>query len=210
MSPRDADSRVAGTEASYDVIAAAYDAANATTKPEFAAWRSAWAASLPQGSWVLDAGAGPGRHAAALAAYGLRVLALDLSASMARLAFGRGMAVVRGDLRRLPLRDGAVDGVWSSASLLHVPRGDVAATLAGWRRVVRPDGSLALGTATGGTDGWEDPPYDVGDAHPPPRWYTYHDEPGLRALLDAAGWGVTSVERRSGSREWLLVRATAR
>jgi SAM-dependent methyltransferase len=160
---------------------------------------------------VLDAGAGPGQHTEALATAGLRAVALDLSREMALRARRRGVPVVLGDQRRLPFGDGTFDGVWSSAALLHVPREDVPATLGEWRRVTRPGGLLALSTATGGTDGWEDPPYDTAGEHPPPRWYVYHDEAPLRALLDAAGWAVASVGTRPGAmRDWLQVRAVAR
>ena len=158
---------------------------------------------------VLDVGAGPGHLTAELAGAGARAVALDASAAMVALAARRGVPVVRGDLRRAPFADGAFDGVWSSASLLHVPRAEVPATLAEWRRVTAPGGLLALSTASGGSDGWEDPPYDTRGERPPPRWFTYHDEAPLRALLHAAGWSVESVTTYAGLRLWLRVRARA-
>ena len=159
---------------------------------------------------VLDAGAGPGHHAAAFRDAGLRAVALDLSIEMTRRARGRGVAVVRGDLRRLPFARRAFDGVWASASFLHVPAEQAPATLREWRRVTRTGGLLALTTASGGAGGWEDPPYDTGDERPPPRWFVYHDEEPLRRMLDAAGWDVESVETRQSLRTWLQVRAVAR
>jgi SAM-dependent methyltransferase len=220
------------TRQSYDLIAEQYQARNTGSRPEFVAWRDAWVAALharaaasaasatPGASavpvvatgapTVLDAGAGPGQHTAALADSGLRAVALDASEAMAALARARGVPVVRGDLRRLPFADGAFDGVWASASLLHVPRDEVPATLAEWRRVAAPGGLLALSTASGGTDGWEDPPYDTGGERPPRRWFTYHDEEPLRGLLDAAGWAVEDVTTFASHRLWLRVLATAR
>lgn len=66
---------------------------------------------------VLDAGAGTGRYAAALAARGLTVVGLDVSRKMLQRARARGLdRLVRGDLTRLPLRDGACD----HAILIHV------------------------------------------------------------------------------------------
>jgi SAM-dependent methyltransferase len=63
----------------------------------------------------LDLGCGQGRHLAALAASGRRVLGLDLSAALlakARLA-SPGQPLVRADMRWLPLRDDAFGAVLS-------------------------------------------------------------------------------------------------
>ena len=197
------------TRSSYGVLADAYAATTAVTRPELAAWRDAWAATLPGRGRVLDAGCGPGQHAAAFAAAGLRAVALDLTPAMAALARARVPAVV-GDLRRLAFADGAFAGVWSSASLLHVPRDDAGTALRELRRVTADGGALALITATGGTDGWESPQYDTGPARPPPRFFVYHDEASLRTLLTDAGWAVRSVRFEPGElRDWLWVTADA-
>ena len=45
-------------------------------------------------------------------------------------------------MRTLPFADGAFDGLWSSASLLHLAREDVPATLEEFGRVLVPDGAL--------------------------------------------------------------------
>jgi SAM-dependent methyltransferase len=57
---------------------------------------------------IVDLGCGAGRHAAALAALGLRVVGLDLSNELLERARARTEhrpTVVRGDLRRLPFRE---------------------------------------------------------------------------------------------------------
>ncbi|HWO88099.1 MAG TPA: class I SAM-dependent methyltransferase [Gemmatimonadales bacterium] len=57
------------------------------------------------GDLVLDLACGAGRHAAALARRGARVVGLDLSAALLRRARSRGQhALVRGDMRLLGLR----------------------------------------------------------------------------------------------------------
>lgn len=65
------------------------------------------------GPRVLDLACGAGRHAVALSAAGLAVCGLDLSMALLRSARGRntGATLVRGDMRRLPLRTGAFDAV---------------------------------------------------------------------------------------------------
>ncbi len=120
---------------------------------------------------------------------------------------------MRGDLRRPPLRTGAVGAVWSAAALLHVPRAEVSATLAQWRRVTRTGGQLALSTSLGDEDGWELVPYaaDGGppDEEPLRRWFVHHDAGALVGQVTAAGWRVDDVSFYDGARRWVRVRATA-
>jgi SAM-dependent methyltransferase len=60
------------------------------------------------GARILDLACGPGRHAAELARWGGQVVGFDLSRAMLRRAGQRtGAALVRGDMRALPFRDGS-------------------------------------------------------------------------------------------------------
>jgi SAM-dependent methyltransferase len=64
------------------------------------------------GRRVLDLACGPGRHTAALARRGARVVGLDLSSALLRAAREAGAErLVRADMRGLPFRDGAFDAV---------------------------------------------------------------------------------------------------
>jgi SAM-dependent methyltransferase len=68
-----------------------------------------------EGLRVLDLGCGPGRHAVQFHRRGARVVGFDLSMPLLsrahhRLADG-GLRVVRGDMRRLPFREGSFDAV---------------------------------------------------------------------------------------------------
>ena len=64
------------------------------------------------GERVLDLGCGPGRHAAALARRGARVVGLDLSLPLLCAARRRGAGpLVRGDMRQLPFGTAAFDVV---------------------------------------------------------------------------------------------------
>lgn len=201
---------VEATRLVYDQVVATYDEAASAVSEHLDAHRAAFAARVT--GRVADLGCGPGRDLMALTALGVDVIGVDLSSGMLELARTRGR-VVRGDLRRPPLRPAGLGGVWSSAALLHVPRQDVPATLAAWHALLRPGGVLGLTTslAAGGSDGWERVPYAPPrpTSEPLDRWYVHHDEAALLTLLRDAGFTVDSAQRNTTKREWLRVLATA-
>lgn len=215
LDPREAPDHgdvLSATSNTYDRIATAYAGRAELTAP-LRAHLEAFLQALPPGASVLDVGCGPGTHAALLAGRGLRPIGLDASAGMLELA-ARQVPVVIGDLRRLPVSDKSVDGIWSCASLLHVPRQDVPATLSSWYAGLRPGGVLGLSTALGGHDeqGWEVVPYDstgpAAYAGPVRRWFVYHSRERLAALLAEAGFVVRSASTRTSHRTWWQVVAT--
>jgi len=186
----------------YDVIAPSYDEQTRVPSPELDAHRSAFA-GLVDGP-IADLGCGPGRDLERLE----DAVGLDRSDGMLALARTRGR-VVRGDLRRPPFRDLA--GVWSCASLLHVPRPDVPAALVAWRDCLRPGGVLGLSTSLGDDEGWEKVPYATPHDHrgPEERWFVHHPETVLLGLLRDSGFTVTATSRRTTHRDWLMVLARA-
>jgi SAM-dependent methyltransferase len=203
------DDPVEQTRATYDRVAEDYDRTTQQPSAELLAFRAAFAASVS--GPVADLGCGPGRDLGAFRAAGITALGVDLSSGMLRRAARAGLPVVRGDLRRPPLRPRTLDGIWSCAALLHVPRPDVPATLAAWHALLRPGGHLALSTSLGDDEGWELVPYEGpgpkgGALH---RWFVHHDEAELLGLLDSAGFTVRSHEQRAGHRNWTMIRATA-
>lgn len=85
-----------------------------------AAERGRFAALLPEGGAILDAGCGSGRDARAFAEAGFAVTAFDGSAEMVRLAAAyTNLPVRRLRFEEMDWRE-AFDGVWACASLLHV------------------------------------------------------------------------------------------
>ena len=91
---------------------------------------------------VLDLGCGDGTLGAALECSGWRVLAVDRSLAMARLASERVRVVAVADAARLPIRDGAVDAVVSAFLVPHLPA--LQPALAELRRVLVSGGRLVL------------------------------------------------------------------
>ncbi len=100
---------------------------------------------------VLDVGAGPGRAAGEMRRRfrAARVIALDLAPAMLTLARRQGslwrpLPVLCADAGALPLADASVDLLFSSLCLQWLP--DLPATLAEFRRVLRPGALMLLST----------------------------------------------------------------
>lgn len=100
------------------------------------------------GAPVLDLGCGDGRHLEPLAAAGLAVVGLDLSAPLLRAARSRPgpLPLVRGDMRNLPFGDGRFAAVLSlfTAFGYFGPDGGDREMVAGIARVLAPGGHWFL------------------------------------------------------------------
>ena len=106
----------------------------------------AMAAELAAGGRLGDLGCGPGHVAAHLAGLGADVVGVDLSDRMVAVARARvpEAEFVQGDLRRLPLADGALAGAEALYSGSHLPPGDLPAAAREMARVVRPGGQVLV------------------------------------------------------------------
>ncbi|WP_170223518.1 class I SAM-dependent DNA methyltransferase [Nonomuraea turkmeniaca] len=194
------DDPTSRTTATYDRIARAFDAHNRRTEG-FLAFRQRFAEAVR--GLVADLGCGPGHDAAWFQEQGLPVVGVDRSIEMARLAVGRGVPAVLGDLRRPPIALGSLAGLWSSAALLHVPAGETEPTLRAWSAALRPGGLLGLSTSAGDGEAWEPVPYDAEFS----RWFVHRDPGTLLATLESTGFQVIEHEMSTTQRTWLSVLA---
>ena len=147
-------------------------------------------AGAAAGGVVGDLGCGPGHVAAYLAGQGARVVGVDLSPGMLRHA---RVPVAAGDLRALPLTDGALAAAVAFYSLIHLPAGTEVAALAEVRRVLAPGGTLLaavhVGTETRHLDEWWGVPVSVD--------FRFFGVDELTGWLTAAGFTVTAVRERA-------------
>ncbi len=100
--------------------------------------------STRPGGVLVDMGCGAGLFAEHAAAGGYVHIGVDLSTTALPQARDHGVRAVRGDVLRLPIRDGVADVVTAGEILEHVT--DVPAAIAEACRVLRPGGTLVLDT----------------------------------------------------------------
>lgn len=129
--------------AGYAEWAAIYDSSN---NPMFLAEEPAvheLLASYPAGV-ALDAACGTGRHAAYMASLGHRVIGIDTTAEMLRVAMAKVPAAQfeTADLTAIPLPEGEVDIAVCTLALTHCS--NLGPPISELARVVRPGGHLVI------------------------------------------------------------------
>lgn len=198
--------RVRRTQESYDRIAAEYWQRH-DDRSALYSWMKKFAAQVAPCGRVLDLGAGPCVDSADLRGFGLDVISLDRSRQMLSVARERHPGLrVQGDSRHLPFPRASIDGVWASASLLHLERADLGPALAGIRDVLRPGGVLFLTLKEGAGEGWEIAKYGADT----PRWFTYWSEREVDGLLEAAELDLVESSTEPGRPERWIVRLARR
>ena len=205
----DLDDRTSLNRLTYDRIAARYVEnqirQESGTNNLFASLQKAFLTSLPVGAVVADLGCGPARDGARFAAEGFRVVGMDLSSGMLAAASGLPGRLAQADLRAIPIAGSALDGIWSTAALLHVPERDTEQVLREFRRALHPAGTLALVTALGETSRLEAVPYAPSEQ----RWYVYRSSEVLRQQLESAGFAISTEDHIAGTRVWCAILAQA-
>jgi SAM-dependent methyltransferase len=145
----------------------------------------AFLALLPSGGSILELGCGAGNHSAVMLEAGFQVRATDGSPEMAEIASRRLGHPVEAMLFHELNEQGAYEGVWASACLLHVPKQELAAILGRIRRALKPSGVFYASFKIGERDGRD----DLG------RYYNYPSPEWLRTTYAKVGkWDSLTSE----------------
>ena len=195
------DPRSRTTQATYDVVAPEYAERNSRLFDHLEQDAQEFAALIAGRGPVLDVGCGTGRDLRLLGSLGVAVIGVDLSWGM--LAQAGSAPLVQDDMHALPVRTGAVPGIWCKAAFLHIPRESAPLILREFVRVLQRRGVLHLSVSEGQGQGWESGAYDSSLE----RWFCHYQWPELESMLADAGFRVLGFERDAARRRWLRVLA---
>jgi SAM-dependent methyltransferase len=178
--------------ASYDHVAARYEEEfrnELVAKPRDRELLAAFAAT---GDPVVEVGSGPGQVGEFVRQHGRRVIGLDLSLAMTRLAAGRLESAVAADMRQLPFGSGRLGGLLAFYSVIHLLRSQLLPTCREFHRVLRPGGRLLLSAHEGQGE------KEVGEflGEPVPFVATLFSLSELTGAASASGLSVIMAERR--------------
>ena len=175
----------------YEAEGAHYAERRGVQRPERA---EAFAAALRSGGRRLDLGAGPGHY---LPLLGRPAVAVDAAHAMARAAADAApdVAAVRADLVRLPFDRHAFAGIWASKAHQHLPSTELPMALGDAHRVLEVGGrlELTLFAAPTGTATIEEVTDAASGDDLPGRFFTWWDPGHLRAVVEAAGFGIDDL-----------------
>lgn len=120
---------------------------------------------IPDKGEILDAGSGPGGISHFLNLKRYKVVGVDSSSEMVRIATDRIPQALfqEMDIRELVFPEGAFDGVVCSYSLVHIPQKDVLKTLKGFNRVLKTKGVLFLAVHAGEGEKFEEERFAPGE-----------------------------------------------
>ncbi|MGI5258810.1 class I SAM-dependent methyltransferase [Streptomyces angustmyceticus] len=146
-----------------------------------------FAASLATPSLILDAGCGPGRDLARFRAHGHVARGVDLNPSFVAMANAHA-PTSQCDLRDVGIHfpAGMFDGIWASASLVHLSQTETADVLRQFASLLRSGGKFYACLKATGRTGWLEEP----DGR---RWYTVWDPETFGEVIAQAGFDVDQI-----------------
>lgn len=192
-----------GVRATYDAIAAAYDAelgAELDGKPLDRALLDA-CCELAEDGTLADVGCGPGHITRYLATRHDDVLGVDLSSGMVSIARKRAheLPFVAGSMLHLPFPDDSWAGAVAMYSIIHLRPDERATACRELARVLRPGATLLVAFHVDSAE------FAVGEANHLTDWFGesvdldgfFLDPAAVEADLEAAGLIVTArLQRR--------------
>jgi len=142
--------------------------------------------SSTPGKRVLDLGSGSGRDAIILRDKGLEVVCLDASKAMVQITDDLGFESHLATFAEIDFPDASFDGVWAYTSLIHISKEEAREVVAHIRRLLKPDGTFAIGVIQGDTAGMVERKTMPGAA----RYFKNYTSEELRDLIEPPGFSL--------------------
>ena len=154
---------------------------------------------------VLDIGSGAGYDAKYLHEHNCRVTSIDLSDSFLEIAkdLVPDVEFLKMDVRNLSFKDSHFDGIWASASLLHLPKKDMLLVLMKINTVLKGDGGLFIAVKQGAGEEFvvNKGKEDLDGAR---RFFAFYSKTEFEELLNKAGFVIDKYgENQNRKNIWM-------
>jgi SAM-dependent methyltransferase len=140
---------------------------------------------------ILDLGCGPGHHSKYFSTQNFKVTGIDLSSEMIKLAkseFG-GLDFRVMDILDLDFEENSFDGVWASASLLHINKNQLELILIKIKEILINDGILYISLKEGkGSELFNDIRYGGVE-----KFYVYYKFEEIKNILWSVGLEILEI-----------------
>lgn len=167
-------------------------------------------------SYLLDVGCAAGRDSAYLASKGHRVVGIDSSSELIKIAKEKHPEInfVQGDFLELPFQSATFNAIWAKAALVHMPSmGAVREAISEFYRVLKPKGLIMVFTKTY-KKGAPETAVIANKLSGQKRYFRYQDKQQFISLCENTGFKVleskiyNEQEQKFGANRdenWLLL-----
>ena len=141
---------------------------------------------------ILDLGCGPGHHSKYFSNLGFDVIGIDLSLEMIKIAKRESIKSVFQvmDILDLNFEKDTFNGIWASASLLHVPKSKIKFVLKKLKEILIENGILYISLKQGeGSEIFIDNRYGGVEKH-----YVYYYPEEIEKLLKNVGFNIIEIQ----------------
>lgn len=178
------------TMATYNKIAPNY--CPKTRQDKYLKWEDEYISKLMKytdtsSPEILDVGCGDGRHCLLIDKNGGHAMGIDFSEGMileSQKYYPEG-EFKQMDMRVLEFDDNSFHGIWSSGSIYHVSKLEVKKVMAEFKRVLKPNGIVAVNFKLGQGESLEANPKSYGGS---PRYFAYYTKSEMVDLFENFGF----------------------
>lgn len=139
------------TKQVYNNFAPTFETRSEKNIPFFTDYRNFFVVNL-NGKKVLDIGSGTGVDAVFFKDKRLDVTCIDPSEEMVKRCQQKGLKVIQGYFEDYPFQENSFDGIWASASFIHLMRNEVVVALEKVKKILKPNGIFYISLAEGDSE----------------------------------------------------------